>query len=136
MPDGTIDWVGIIVAIVAAMAIGAVWYGPLFGKQWLELVGKTRDELRASSGLGYLLALLGAFATALVMTYVTQWADANGSFPQGMLVGTVMWAGFTVSTVVTGGAFEGRDWGLILINAGNALLSLMIVGGIVAAFAG
>jgi len=133
MPDVTIDWVGVIVATVAAMVIGGLWYGPLFGKQWLTLMGKTREEGMAGGGLGYLIAALGAFMTAIVLTYVTQWATANG-FGEGALVGVVAWAGFVLSTVVTGGVFEGRAWELIMINSGNSLLTLMVVGGIVGAF--
>jgi len=66
MPDVTIDWVGVIVATVAAMVIGGLWYGPLFGKQWLTLMGKTREE-----GLKSLIARvdmpqLSTFVTALI----------------------------------------------------------------------
>lgn len=134
MPDVTYDWVGIIVATVAAMVIGGLWYGPVFGKSWMELIGKTREQLRAQGGLGYLIAALGAFITAIVMTAVTQWAAAVG-FGEGALVGIVVWAGFTLSTLVTGAVFEGRPWGLIMINSGNSLLTFLVVGGIVAAFA-
>jgi hypothetical protein len=133
MPDVTVDWVGIIVATVAAMVIGAVWYG-VFGNTWVSLIGKTREELRANGGLGYLIAALGAFVTAIVMTYVTQWAQVDG-FGEGAIVGLVMWAGFTFSTLVTGAVFEGRPWGLIMINSGNSVLTFLVVGGIVAAFA-
>jgi hypothetical protein len=133
MPDVTIDWVGVIVAVVVAMVIGGLWYGPLFGKQWLTLMGKTREEMMANGGLGYLFAALGSFMTAIVLSYVTQWANANG-FGEGALVGIVMWAGFALSTVVTGGVFEGRQWELIMINSGNSLTTFLIVGGIVGAF--
>jgi hypothetical protein len=133
MPDVTIDWVGVVVAVVAAMVIGGLWFGPLFGKQWMALLGKTREELQGNGGLGYLVALLGAFVTAIVMSYVTQWASANG-FGEGAVVGIVMWAGFILSTAVTGGVFEGRPWELIMITSGNSLLTFMVVGGIVGAF--
>ena len=133
MPDVTIDWVGVIIATVAAMVIGGVWYGPLFGKRWAETTGKSLEEMRANGGLGYLVAALGAFVAAVVMSYVTQWANAEG-FGEGALVGIVMWAGFTFSPVVTGPVFEGRPWELIMLNSGNSLTTLIIVGGIVGAY--
>ena len=133
-PEVTYDWVGIVVATVAAMVIGGIWYGPLFSKAWMGYIGKSREELRAQGGIGYLIAALGAFVSAIVLTAVTQWAQANG-FADGVLVGIVAWAGFTLSTQVTGGVFEARPWGLILINSGNSLLTFMVVGGIVSAFA-
>jgi hypothetical protein len=134
MPDVTYDWVGIVVATVAAMVIGGIWYGPLFGKSWMGYIGKSKEELSAQGGIGYLVALLGAFITSIVMTAVTQWALADG-FGEGALVGIVVWAGFTLSTIVTGSVFEGRPWGLIMVNSSNSLLTFIVVAGIVAQFA-
>jgi len=45
-----------------------------------------------------------------------------------------MWAGFTLSTQVTGAVFEARPWGLIMINSGSSLLTFIIVAGIVSQF--
>ena len=135
MPDVTIDWVGVIVATVAAMVIGGVWYGPLFGKRWMALLGKTREELQAqgNAGIGYGLALVGSFVLSIVMTYVTQWGLAEG-FGEGAVVGVVMWAGFVIATQVVGMVFETRSWEFIMLVSGNSLLTFLIVGGIVAAF--
>ena len=47
-----VNWIAIVVCVVAAMALGFVWYGPLFGKLWLELMGwgnKNEAELKAVS---------------------------------------------------------------------------------------
>jgi len=32
----------VLVCGVVAMALGFVWYGPLFGKKWLELIGSNK----------------------------------------------------------------------------------------------
>jgi len=135
MPDVTIDWVGIVVAVVAAMVIGGLWYGPLFGASWAAYTGKSRQELRARAPIGYGLALLGAFLSALILTYVTQWAGAGGDYLEGVAIGAVMWLGFVVPRRVTGGALEAQPWGHVMLDAGNALAMFMVVGGIVAAFA-
>ena len=78
MPDVTIDWVGVIVATVAAMALGAGWYH-VFRDSWMGYIGKTEEELKAQGGIGYLLAAVGSFVLAIVMTYVTQWAPPRVS---------------------------------------------------------
>jgi ABC-type transport system involved in cytochrome c biogenesis permease component len=135
MPEVTIDWLGILVATVAAMVIGGLWYGPLFGKQWMGYIGKTPEQLKAQGpGLGYVAALLSSLLTAIVSTYVTQWATADG-FLEGVAVGAIIWLGYTIGGVVVGGVFEGRPWGLIMLNSGNALVTIALVSGIVAAFA-
>ena len=133
MPDVTIDWVGVIIATVAAMVLGAIWYGPLFGQRWVALMGKSREELQANMGIGYGLAVVGSFILSIVMTYVTQWGAAEG-FGEGIIVGIVMWAGFIISTQVVGMVFEQRSWEFIMLVSGNSLLTFIIVAGIVSQF--
>lgn len=36
---GPVNWIAVIVAAVAALAVSALWYGPLFGRARLEEVG-------------------------------------------------------------------------------------------------
>ena len=39
--EGKMNWIGIILATVAAMVIGFLWYGQWgFGKSWMALVGR------------------------------------------------------------------------------------------------
>ena len=84
--------------------------------------------------MGYLVAILGAFLTALVLTYVIGWSDST-STASGALSGAVMWLGFTVPSIMMNGAFEGRPWGLTLINSANSLLTLMVMGAIIGSMA-
>jgi len=132
MPDITIDWVAILIAVVVSMALGGIWYAPfLFGKTWMSLIGKTQEDLKSGAAFGYLIAVLGAFLVALIMTYVVQWADAT-TFAEGMATGAVIWLGFTATSILLNGVFEQRPWGLIMINSGQFLLQYMLTGGIIA----
>lgn len=36
---GELDWLGIIVATIVMAVLGAIWWGPLFGKQWAAAHG-------------------------------------------------------------------------------------------------
>ena len=38
-----------LVAALAAVAIGFVWYNPkVFGNAWMKSIGKTKEEMRCS----------------------------------------------------------------------------------------
>ena len=39
------NWIGVILAAISAMVVGYVWYGPLFGKPWMKLVGITKEDI-------------------------------------------------------------------------------------------
>ncbi len=41
---GDLDWIGVVVGTVAAMIIGTLWYGPLFGKPWSRAAGVRMDS--------------------------------------------------------------------------------------------
>ena len=43
----SINYLAVVIGAVLSMAIGALWYGPLFGKKWLEIVGATALNLEA-----------------------------------------------------------------------------------------
>lgn len=57
---GPVNWLAVAVAALAAFAIGAIWYGPLFGRAKLEEVGPGGLAARRAPArtLGLTLVLL------------------------------------------------------------------------------
>ena len=46
-----INWLAVLLAFIASMAIGFVWYLPaVLGTRWMEAIGKTEEELKNSEG--------------------------------------------------------------------------------------
>ncbi len=37
---------GAFLGAAVAYLVGALWYGPLFGSQWMQALGKTKEQLR------------------------------------------------------------------------------------------
>ena len=51
----------ILIAAVINMALGMAWYGPLFGKKWMDYAGYTdadREEMQKTAGPGYVISLI------------------------------------------------------------------------------
>lgn len=44
-----INYISIFAAAVAAMVVGSLWYGPLFGKSWMKLTKVTEKDLKKAS---------------------------------------------------------------------------------------
>ena len=61
-----ISWLAVVVAIVANMVLGFVWYGPIFGKAWMKAVGKSEDELTQSAGM-YLVPVISTLVSAVIL---------------------------------------------------------------------
>ena len=71
-----INYLAVVLATVAAMLVGWVWYGPLFGKRWRALTG---DE-RPKAAVVYPVAFVANVVTAYVLAYVTSASSiANGN---------------------------------------------------------
>jgi len=86
------------------MAFGALWYGPLFGKVWLRVIGKSPEEIESSATM-YLLplvtSLIGSYVLAIVIAglgVVVWW--------QGVVVAAVLWLGIGATGTLTTGTFE------------------------------
>ena len=44
-----VNWIAIAVLVIANMALGAIWYGPLFGKPWMEATGIKMDDMEGKN---------------------------------------------------------------------------------------
>ena len=62
----SINWVALITAAVASMAVGFIWYGPLFGKTWMKLSGL--KEMGDKSQMPKTCTIM--FVASLVTAYV------------------------------------------------------------------
>lgn len=68
----TINYLAVLVCGVVAMVLGGVWYGPLFGKKWMEGMGwdSNNQALMAEKKKAAGPAYAQMFVLALVQAYV------------------------------------------------------------------
>jgi hypothetical protein len=125
----------IILAVVANMVLGALWYSPLlFANIWMKNLGKTMEEVnKGGANIGYALTTIGGVFTAYVLSLFIHLLDIPTIFDGaliGFLVGLV--AAFRELSPTF---FESRKFTLFFISAGYHIVSLTIMGIIIAAFA-
>jgi hypothetical protein len=126
----SVNWWAVIVAAIVMFVLGAIWYQPLFGKQWRALMSVPEG----SRPEGFTTALIVGIITDLIMAYVLARFIVHYtpiSLASGILVGFLAWVGF-VGTVLIGQVFyEKKPFQLWLINNSYLLLGLLIMGGII-----
>jgi hypothetical protein len=127
-----LNWLAVIVSTIANMIIGALWYGPIFGKRWMAELGLTQEDIE-TDGMwkDYAIAILNSFLMAFVLANVIAWTGVTG-IAAGLFLGLVMWVGFTGFTFAVNHAFEDRSLQLWLINSGIYLAGLLVMGMILA----
>lgn len=122
-----LNWLGIIVATVAAFFTGFLWYGLIFAEKWVALTGVT-DE-----GDGNVMWML----IGLVQTFVTMvglgWfiaRDGSTGWMAGLKIGLVAGVCFALMTSAYGFIYQTSPMGLLPIDWSH-LLVVYAVGGAV-----
>ena len=123
----------VLVAAVIPMVVGALWYGPLFGKKWLQMVEQTEEEIRAtfnptkSYGVTYLMAVLMAFVLAHILQAYDDAYTLSG-WAAGMQGGFWIWLGFVLTIGWQAVSFENKKLGLYGLNMAYNLVTLLLMG--------
>ncbi|HKD02247.1 MAG TPA: DUF1761 domain-containing protein [Terriglobales bacterium] len=130
----------VVVAAIACMILGFLWYSPvLFAKPWMVLMGydpndKARlDEMRKSAGKTYTLAFIASLISAFVLAKIIALTTVQTAF-YGMKVAFAVWLGFVTTVQLTGALFSKQPTNLYLINTGYQLVCYLVMGAILAAW--
>lgn len=130
------NYLEIIVATLGAFVLGWIWYGPLFGKKWMELSGMTMEKMQ-TMGMKPAHAMALGFVSFLFVAYVFNWfigAMAIADVAGAMSLAFFAWLGFAMPIHAGVWIWEGRSFSLFAFNAVYQLISFGIVASILAAW--
>jgi len=135
VPTVSINYLTVLAAAVVSMVIGFLWYGPIFGKAWMQLMKIDKKKMDEAKKKGMAKSYAVMFISALIMNYVlAHFVKYLGSktFMDGMQAGFWLWLGFIATVQIGIVLWEGKPVKLYLINAAHYLVALMVTGGILA----
>lgn len=138
-PGVPFNWAALATATVAGIILGFLWYGPLFGKQWIKLAGIDVNAMNAKMKNGmagtYVLMVLGTFLMAFVMLHDVVFGAAFlniSGVTAGVQAAFWNWLGYIVPVTLGVVLWEGKSWSLWFLNAGYYLVSMIMMGVILA----
>lgn len=130
-----INFVGVLVAAVASMVVGFLWYSPiLFAKPWMKLMGysgKNMKSMQKGMGMQYGMSFVSAILTAFVLSLVMNMSKSFFHFDSlstGFTAAAMVWVGFVAPVQLTDVLFAKKQWQLFYINTGYQLASLLVMG--------
>jgi len=127
-----VNWVAIVVAAIAQFVIGWIWYGPLFGKTWMSMMGMSQQSMsREGMGKTMVLTFIGSLVTAAVLSMLVGWMGAK-TLGAGIAAGFWAWLGFVATVTLGGVLFAKMSWNLYILNNAYQLVSLAVMGAILA----
>jgi hypothetical protein len=127
----------VIIGAVAWFMIGALWYS-VFSAPWLQGISKTMEQMEKESG-GPTQPMLTGFIAILVMCYVLAWMIGRlneRTLFGGAKTGATVAIGFVAAMLALNYGFEVRGIMLWLINAGYALVGMVVAGAVIGAWPG
>ena len=132
MPD-RINHMAVWIAAIVFFGWGALWYGLLFGTQWLAALGKPMSELNSSPTVylwSFVLGLILAYATAMALTRHPEDQSVSQGISFALFMGIALYATQTLNHVI----YENGSFALWIINTAYTVIGFAIVGAIIGAW--
>ncbi|PYX59623.1 MAG: hypothetical protein DMG73_08180 [Acidobacteria bacterium] len=131
----------VLVAAIATMAIGFLWYSPiLFARPWMVLMGYDPDdkaklaEMQKGAGKLYVISFVASLVAAFVLSKIIFGLAINSAL-YGLKVGFAVWLGFVATVQLTDSLFSKKPAKLFLINTGYQLVCYLAMGAMIGAWA-
>lgn len=127
-----INVLAVVLAGLSSMAVGSAWYArSVFGNTWMKLARVKMPDNAKDSWKPLALAFAASLVTAYVLAHVTYLSNQffGNSFLQDALTTAFwLWLGLVAARLITHDAFEGRPAKLTVINLGNELATVLVMG--------
>lgn len=121
----------VLVAPLIGIVLGFIWYGPLFGKQWMSLVNLNEEKIKESNmvrtfGIMTANALIISFIIAIILNIVQQTLDAPISIFESLLIADLIWLMYGAAGL-TNAVFAQSSLKLWLLESAYWLLTIMSI---------
>ncbi len=129
--DVGINYLTVLVAAIAAYAVGAVWYSPAgFYKPWIKMMHEFRGDHSKKMPLTGTQAMSLGFVFTLLISYVfAHFVVLMGvkDIGSALTLGFWIWLGFAVTTLSNSWLYEGKSLKLFLFNTAHLLVAFEVM---------
>lgn len=122
-----VSLVATLVATIAGVVVGALWYGPLFGKSWIAATGMSLEDLRRdfsparTYGATFVLGLIASYVFGLYL-------GPNPGRAFSVVAGAAAGIFWVATSLATNYLFERRPAALMAINGGYHAMRFTLMG--------
>jgi hypothetical protein len=138
----TVNYLAVLACAVLSMIIGTIWYGPMFGKKWMQITGSDKfDEQKRKEMQKSAMPLYGIqFVLSLIQAYILAQYVVIGSLIDisGVMNGFLIWLAFVMPTVAGSSMWNANSnkikWAQFYIQAGYQLVLFLVFGALLIAW--
>ncbi len=122
-----VNWLAIVLATVASMALGAAYYGVL-SAQWLAASGRTKEDIDPKDFMPYVWSVIVQLVMAYFLAVLTPPLAGAMTIGHGLQIAFLMWLGFVATSMILNHRYQGKPWSLTVIDSGYILAALLVQG--------
>lgn len=129
-----INHLAVFVCLILLHVLGFLWYGPLFGDQWMTLVGIGPENMEGGFDAGLWIT---NFIASLAPLYLLAWLFVRlnvATGVRGAVIAFLITFCFHHLPVMSGNMFAGEHYGLAWITGGFSLVGMSVSGFILGAW--
>ncbi|WAT19183.1 DUF1761 domain-containing protein [Aurantiacibacter sp. MUD11] len=129
---GDINLLAVLLGSVAFFLIGAVWYGPLFGKTWMGLTGVNEETVKQPGrNPTWLIMLLCFLFEMLVVTMLGHSVARSSGQPHIVMMMAVGFAATIMAPAIgINYLYQMKPGKLFAIDAGYFIVGMAAAGGV------
>jgi hypothetical protein len=132
MDPSQVNWVAVVVSAFASFAVGGLWYSPLlFHRPWLRATGLSEEALKKGVAKAFVTCFVASLIAAANLAF---FLGPSASLGFGAAAGFAAGFGWVAMAFATTYAFERRTTKLVVIDAGYHVVTLTLMGVILAAW--
>lgn len=127
-----INYLAVLLTAVLHWILGGVWYG-VFSRPFSAYIGdeKMRELETRSEPKAFIVAFLSSLVLVYVLARVMQYSNAR-TVVDGLQTAFLVWLGFVAASQILSVMFEGRHFGLYVLNIAYQLVACELAGIILA----
>ena len=131
-----INYFAVVIAAVAAWLASAAWYMSL-STHYVAALGKTPEQMAADRKKPWaFLPFVYAFVANIIIAWMLagvlgHLGPGQVTLRNGVISAGFLWFGFILTTMTVNYSFAARAQRLLLIDTGNWLIVLLVIGAII-----
>lgn len=127
----------ILVCLIISIVLGWVWYGPFFGKKWMDITGANQNDPARSAEMKkkmwvYILTQVVISLVTLIAFSLFLAGFQSVTLFAAIIIATFLWLGFVLPTIAQHALWSGKSrkssWAMFLISGGYYLIAFVLYG--------
>jgi hypothetical protein len=133
--DFSVNYLAVAVATVAAAIVSALWYSGLFAAKVNALRAGDPTIAGRTPGPGLIgLSVIANLVAAFILAVFLESLFATPTIADGLFTAALAWLGFSATTLTVIQTFGYRASGFVLVDGGQWLAVLLVMGAVLGAF--